>query len=567
MIVPRSVPDSAAVAAHYDRLDAFYREAWGEHVHHGLWTTGRETPEAAADALAQRIVEAVGDAGAVVDVGCGYGATSRRIAEATGAARDGAHALRETGRGRRSQRPVGERCVTVLVRDWLENGLASGSADAVVACESTTHMPERQRVFDEMARVLRPGGRLVLCVWATGDAPAAWEVRHLLEPICREGRLAGMGTFAENRAWIERAGLVIETGRGLEPPRGADVDRRGSPRRLAGAHRPPLAPLRARRERGRPRVRADGRAAAARLRQRRDAVRVRRRTQGGLMRAWKRFLSLRLPSAPPMLRLLVLAPLALLAACAVSAPAAQPASGASGFTAEERAQGYALRGDTTVFVFDAALYGRTPERVAVTGAFRGWSDDMDDAAWALAPEAADRPEGLWRLAVPNPEFGVIGAATPFKFRVDDGVWLDPPEAAPNVEGGNLVFMFGVTPPRLVAELRGERSVWVEITGFERPTDEAAYTIVRWDGLRIPVMEAIPNEAHSAVLVPAGPLATNEVHYVEAMVPGQERPVRGTGPLRRPLARPRQRRAARGHVPAAHRRADRGRPGRTAPAAA
>ena len=72
-------------------------------------------------------------------------------------------------------------------------------------------MPERQRVFDEMARVLRPGGRLVLCVWASGEAPAAWEVRHLLEPICREGRLAGMGSLAENRAWLERAGLVIET--------------------------------------------------------------------------------------------------------------------------------------------------------------------------------------------------------------------------------------------------------------------------------------------------------------------------------------------------------------------
>lgn len=210
MIVPRTDPDPEAVAAHYDRLDAFYREVWGEHVHHGLWTTGQETPEDAADALADHVVEAVGEAGAIVDVGCGYGATSRRLAEATGAtvtaltlspAQAEVARLGEPARG----------AVQVLVRDWLRNELPDESADAVVAIESTTHMPERPRVFGEMARVLRPGGRLVLCVWATSEQPRAWEVRHLLEPICREGRLAGMGSLSENRAWIEDAGLVVET--------------------------------------------------------------------------------------------------------------------------------------------------------------------------------------------------------------------------------------------------------------------------------------------------------------------------------------------------------------------
>lgn len=50
----------------------------------------------------------------------------------------------------------------------------------------------------------------MLCVWLAADAPARWHVRHLLEPICREGRLAGLATLAENRAWIEAAGLEIE---------------------------------------------------------------------------------------------------------------------------------------------------------------------------------------------------------------------------------------------------------------------------------------------------------------------------------------------------------------------
>jgi tocopherol O-methyltransferase len=70
-------------------------------------------------------------------------------------------------------------------------------------------MPERQRVFDEMARVLRPGGRVVACVWATSASPRPWQVRYLLEPICREGRLYGMGSLDENEAWLEAAGLEV----------------------------------------------------------------------------------------------------------------------------------------------------------------------------------------------------------------------------------------------------------------------------------------------------------------------------------------------------------------------
>lgn len=228
-----------------------------------------------------------------------------------------------------------------------------------------------------------------------------------------------------------------------------------------------------------------------------------------------------------MLRLVLLAPLALLlAACAMPAPVAQtPTAPGGSYSAAERAQGYALRGETTVFVYDDALYGRTPERVAVTGAFRGWSDDMDVADWALAQEGAS---GVWSLEIANPEFSVIGTSAPFKFRVDNGIWLDPPEAATNTQGGNLVFMDGVVPPRLVAELRGERSVWVEVSGEDltRPFSPEAYTIVRWDGERIPVATAIPNGASTAVLVPAAPLATNQVHYVEARLDGREQPIRG-----------------------------------------
>lgn len=208
-----------------------------------------------------------------------------------------------------------------------------------------------------------------------------------------------------------------------------------------------------------------------------------------------------------------------LAALAVS-------SAASAQTPDERAQGYALRGDTTLFVFDAAAYGVTaPARVVVTGAFRAWSADMNDPAWRLAPA----PGGLWTLAVANPGFVAVAPSAPFKFRVDDargeGRWLDPPPGAPNAEGGNLVFLRGVTPPRLVAELHGPSSVWVRVTGAERPLAAGAYRVERWDGRAVPVALVTPNEAATALLTLAEPLDPAQVHYVTATAPDAPAPLR------------------------------------------
>jgi tocopherol O-methyltransferase len=86
MILPREAPTPAAVAAHYDELDRFYREVWGEHVHHGYWATGRESAEQAAEALVDLVAARLGPVPGQrwCDIGCGYGATARLLAERHG---------------------------------------------------------------------------------------------------------------------------------------------------------------------------------------------------------------------------------------------------------------------------------------------------------------------------------------------------------------------------------------------------------------------------------------------------------------------------------------------------
>jgi tocopherol O-methyltransferase len=208
MITPRLIQTTASVALHYNELDSFYREIWGDHVHHGYWACGDETPEreveALVDLVAARLDLAAGMA--VCDIGCGYGATARLLASRYGVAVTGV-TVSAAQAGRAAELAVPG--VTIELRDWLENGFADAAFDRAFAIESSEHMPDKPRFFAEAYRVLRPGGVLVICAWLARPDARSWEIRHLLEPICREGRLPGMGDEADYRAMGAQAGFTV----------------------------------------------------------------------------------------------------------------------------------------------------------------------------------------------------------------------------------------------------------------------------------------------------------------------------------------------------------------------
>lgn len=198
------------VARHYDQLDRFYREIWGDHVHHGLWRTGSETSDEATRTLVDAVVDKaeLKDGMELCDVGCGYGHTARIIARERSVRVTGLtvsvaqHRYAETATAP-ADNP------RFLLEDWLQNQLPPASFDALIAIESTEHMADKARVFSEAGRVLKPGGRMVVCAWLAGGNLKRWHHRHLMEPICREGRMPGMGTEQDYVGWITDAGFEL----------------------------------------------------------------------------------------------------------------------------------------------------------------------------------------------------------------------------------------------------------------------------------------------------------------------------------------------------------------------
>ena len=212
MILPGRPIAREEVADHYDDLDAFYREVWGEHVHHGLWSAETRGTDEAVQELVRHVAAASGirRGDRVVDIGSGYGATARQLSTELDA---DVHAitLSPAQHTHALAAPAGPRQPTYHLGDWLSNPFMDSSFDVALAIESTEHMSDKAGAFAQIRRVLVPGGRVGICAWIAADRPAPWKVKRLLEPICREGRLPGMGTEADYRELLASSGLTVES--------------------------------------------------------------------------------------------------------------------------------------------------------------------------------------------------------------------------------------------------------------------------------------------------------------------------------------------------------------------
>jgi len=154
-------------AAHYDRVTDAWRLLLGEDLHYGVFATGGEDLPTATAALTASMVEAsrLEPGLDVLDVGCGNGAPACHLAGTFGVRVVGI-TTSAVGIALAAERAAAAglaRRATFERRDGMDNGFPAQSFDRAWVLESSHLMRDRPRLVAECARVLRPGGRLVLC--------------------------------------------------------------------------------------------------------------------------------------------------------------------------------------------------------------------------------------------------------------------------------------------------------------------------------------------------------------------------------------------------------------------
>ena len=167
---------------------------WGEHIHLGYYND-EDLAKGAGTLLGHKVkdfIEAKEDfvdemfkfskaekskVTSVLDVGCGIGGASRRLAskcigneaQVTGITLSREQAKRANELAKSQNIPNAK----FEVMDALNMSFADNSFDLVWACESGEHMPDKKKYVEEMIRVLKPGGTLVLATWCQRETPPA----------------------------------------------------------------------------------------------------------------------------------------------------------------------------------------------------------------------------------------------------------------------------------------------------------------------------------------------------------------------------------------------------------
>jgi MPBQ/MSBQ methyltransferase len=149
---------------------------WGEHIHLGYYTEAERakgyTKKNFIDAKYDFVEEMLQWSGAdhppkILDVGCGIGGTSRYLANKFPESKVTGITLskNQVKRGTQLAAERGLNNVNFQVMDALAMEFPDNSFDLVWACESGEHMPDKTAYVNEMIRVLKPGGTLVIATW------------------------------------------------------------------------------------------------------------------------------------------------------------------------------------------------------------------------------------------------------------------------------------------------------------------------------------------------------------------------------------------------------------------
>jgi len=104
----------------------------------------------------------------VLDVGCGRGELTERIADKLGAT------VTAVDQSPRMVELTRARGIDAKVADVQDLPFGDGSFDCAVAAWMLYHVPDLDRAFSELARVLRPRGRLVAVTNGERNLPELW---------------------------------------------------------------------------------------------------------------------------------------------------------------------------------------------------------------------------------------------------------------------------------------------------------------------------------------------------------------------------------------------------------
>ncbi|GFP83154.1 probable tocopherol o-methyltransferase chloroplastic [Phtheirospermum japonicum] len=194
------------IAEFYDESSGIWEDIWGDHMHHGFYEPDSVVSLSDHRSAQIRMIEeslrfaSLSDDSKqkprnIVDVGCGIGGSSRYLARKYGAQCQGitlspvqAKRAQELAAAQGLDDKASENHFN-FGSDALNQPFPDGQFDLVWSMESGEHMPDKTKFVNELARVVAPGGTIIIVTWCHRDlSPSEGSLNpdeeKLLNKIC-----------------------------------------------------------------------------------------------------------------------------------------------------------------------------------------------------------------------------------------------------------------------------------------------------------------------------------------------------------------------------------------------
>jgi cyclopropane fatty-acyl-phospholipid synthase-like methyltransferase len=208
------IPSTEPVAEFYDQLTDLIAAAYDGNFHLGYSpdpadeSTLAAAPDLMTDQLIGRLGAGPGDS--VLDVGCGTGKPALRLARGSGAHVVGISISRhQVNLANDNAQAQGlQEQARFEYADAMQLPYADATFDAAWAFESMLHMPDHDRFLAEMARVLKPAGRLVIADFAL-RGPVAPADQPVVDAFRTTSQVASLLQIDQYPALLGRSRLQL----------------------------------------------------------------------------------------------------------------------------------------------------------------------------------------------------------------------------------------------------------------------------------------------------------------------------------------------------------------------